>query len=174
MPTATHETTTPAAQDHTGKAAPAHPVRKPVPKGQLLIDGKWRDAADGATMPTSDPTTEQVITHVAKATPADADAALTGVFATLGLPAGRYGNLWSAAGGLVEVVPFHAFRHVTLKLLPPDARLCEELEREIRTALNARPAADNPAASWLMTAAVATTSATVGGVALTFAAIYLR
>jgi aldehyde dehydrogenase (NAD+) len=52
------------------------PTRKPMPKGQLLIDGRWRDAADGATMPTTDPTTETVITQVAKATPADADAAV--------------------------------------------------------------------------------------------------
>ena len=52
------------------------PARRPIPPGQLLIDGRWCDAADGATMTTSDPTTEQVITAVAKATPADVDAAV--------------------------------------------------------------------------------------------------
>jgi hypothetical protein len=31
--------------------------RKSLPCGQLMINGKWRDAEDDATMPTSDPTT---------------------------------------------------------------------------------------------------------------------
>lgn len=53
-----------------------HPSRRPMAKGQLLIDGKWRDAQDGATMQTVDPTTEAVITTVAKAGPADAQQAI--------------------------------------------------------------------------------------------------
>ncbi|MGA7829532.1 MAG: aldehyde dehydrogenase family protein [Terracidiphilus sp.] len=57
---------------HTAKL----PVRVQLPKGQLLIDGQWRDSADGATMLTTDPTTEAVITQVARATPADAEAAV--------------------------------------------------------------------------------------------------
>ncbi|MGA2277344.1 MAG: aldehyde dehydrogenase family protein [Terracidiphilus sp.] len=52
------------------------PVRVQLPKGQLLIDGQWRDSAVGATMLTTDPTTEAVITEVARATPADAEAAV--------------------------------------------------------------------------------------------------
>ena len=96
MPTATLEPPpVPAAPhaDHGRRPAPEHdheslaklyeltphpgqPVRQPVPKGQLLINGQWRDAADGATMPTTDPTTEAVITTVAKATPDDARAAV--------------------------------------------------------------------------------------------------
>jgi len=52
------------------------PSRKPIPPGRLFIDGKWRDASDGATMTTSDPTTEEVITTVAKGGPADADLAV--------------------------------------------------------------------------------------------------
>jgi aldehyde dehydrogenase (NAD+) len=52
------------------------PLRMAIPKGQLLINGKWRDSQSGETMPTSDPTTEQEITTVAKATPADAEAAV--------------------------------------------------------------------------------------------------
>jgi aldehyde dehydrogenase (NAD+) len=51
-------------------------ARRPVPMGQLLINGKWKDALDGATMPTIDPTTEEVTTVVAKASPADADEAV--------------------------------------------------------------------------------------------------
>ena len=52
------------------------PKRKVIAPGQLLIDGKWRDAADGATAPTFDPTTEEVITTAAKASAQDADAAV--------------------------------------------------------------------------------------------------
>jgi len=57
-----------------------NPVRKPIPKGQLLIDGKWRDSADGATSNTIDPTTEEVITEAARATAADAKAAVQAAF----------------------------------------------------------------------------------------------
>jgi hypothetical protein len=41
-----------------------------------LDDGEWCDAQDGATMTTNDPTTEQVITTVAKAGAADLDRAV--------------------------------------------------------------------------------------------------
>lgn len=50
--------------------------RKKIPSGHLLINGCWKDARDGATMTTSDPTTEEVITEVAKASTADADEAV--------------------------------------------------------------------------------------------------
>ena len=52
------------------------PERKAIAPGQLLIDGKWRDAADGATAPTFDPTTEEVVTTAAKASAQDAHAAV--------------------------------------------------------------------------------------------------
>lgn len=52
------------------------PTRKAIPRGQLLIGGRWVDARDGATMTTTDPTTEEAITTVAKASAADADAAI--------------------------------------------------------------------------------------------------
>jgi aldehyde dehydrogenase (NAD+) len=61
-------------------AAAGIPQRKPMPRGQLLINGQWRDSQDGATMKTSDPTTEAVITQVAKATPADAEAAVQAAY----------------------------------------------------------------------------------------------
>jgi acyl-CoA reductase-like NAD-dependent aldehyde dehydrogenase len=57
------------------------PKRITVPKGQLLIGGKWRNARDGATMPTTDPTTEEVITTVAKASPGDAQDAIDAAYA---------------------------------------------------------------------------------------------
>lgn len=50
--------------------------RKAIPQGQLLINGRWVDAIDSATMTTSDPTTEAVITEVASASPADAARAV--------------------------------------------------------------------------------------------------
>lgn len=49
------------------KKAPERPQRKPIAKGQLLIGGKWRDAASGETIDNIDPTTEGVTTTVAKA-----------------------------------------------------------------------------------------------------------
>jgi acyl-CoA reductase-like NAD-dependent aldehyde dehydrogenase len=57
-------------------SAMAIPSRKPIPKGQLLINGQWRDASDGATMPTFDPTTEEKITDVAKASTKDLEQAV--------------------------------------------------------------------------------------------------
>ncbi len=46
-----------------------------VPKG-LFIDGAWRGASDGATLPVDDPATGKVLAHVASATVADGKAAL--------------------------------------------------------------------------------------------------
>ena len=51
---------------------PHVPIRKSIAKGQLLINGKWRDSSNGEMMATTDPTTEAEITQVAKATPEDA------------------------------------------------------------------------------------------------------
>ncbi|MCC7411483.1 MAG: aldehyde dehydrogenase family protein [Gammaproteobacteria bacterium] len=41
----------------------------------LLIDGQWRDAADGALTPVHDPSTGRVIAHVAAGSDADVDEA---------------------------------------------------------------------------------------------------
>jgi aldehyde dehydrogenase (NAD+) len=54
----------------------AIPARKTVAPDQLLIGGACRDAADGATMTSADPTTEADITTVAETSAADADAAI--------------------------------------------------------------------------------------------------
>ena len=51
-------------------------ARKTIARGQLLIDGRWVDASDDATMPTFDPTTEGKIADVAKASAADAERAI--------------------------------------------------------------------------------------------------
>ena len=47
------------------------------PDVQLLINGKWQAAAEGETIPVINPATEATIGHVAKATRADLDAALS-------------------------------------------------------------------------------------------------
>src|SRR5271168_954307 len=46
------------------------------PNVQLLIDGKWRPAASGKTIPVLNPATEEVIGTVAHAGKADLDEAL--------------------------------------------------------------------------------------------------
>ncbi|GAA5025157.1 NAD-dependent succinate-semialdehyde dehydrogenase [Terrabacter aeriphilus] len=50
-------------------------VIESVPKG-LLIGGQWRDGSDGETIAVEDPSTGEVLTHVAAATVADGRAAL--------------------------------------------------------------------------------------------------
>jgi aldehyde dehydrogenase (NAD+) len=59
---------------------PSVPVRKSIAKGQLLINGKWRDSSSGELTTTTDPTTEAAITQVAKATPEDAQAAVDAAY----------------------------------------------------------------------------------------------
>ena len=50
-------------------------VLSSVPTG-LLIDGAWRDAADGGTFAVENPATEEVLAHVASGTAEDARAAM--------------------------------------------------------------------------------------------------
>ncbi|QEL16526.1 hypothetical protein [Limnoglobus roseus] len=102
------------------------------------------------------------------------DTALIETFEKLNLPAKRNGNLWSNGRGLIEVATFHVFSHVTLKLLPADPRLGEELERELRTAMPVQPIGENPAGPWLTTAAVSCFITTLSCVVLTFVAAYKR
>lgn len=52
------------------------PRRMIVPAGRLLIDGQWRDAENGETTTTFDPTTEAAITTVAKGGAAEAGDAV--------------------------------------------------------------------------------------------------
>jgi aldehyde dehydrogenase (NAD+) len=52
------------------------PLRKSIPRGQLLIDGRWVDSLAGETMDVMDPTTEATITQVQKAAPKDAELAI--------------------------------------------------------------------------------------------------
>ncbi|WP_298159987.1 aldehyde dehydrogenase family protein [Brevundimonas sp.] len=54
--------------------------RKAIPRGQLLIGGRWRDSASGETMPTIDPTTEETTTVVAKASVEETNEAVDAAF----------------------------------------------------------------------------------------------
>ena len=65
---------------HEKEVHPSKPVRKEVPRGQLLINGRWRDSSSGETMSTTDPTTEAPITTVAKASAEDAQAAIDAAY----------------------------------------------------------------------------------------------
>lgn len=46
------------------------------PNVQLFIDGQWCDARDGAVIPVTDPATDELIGHIAKASTPDLDLAL--------------------------------------------------------------------------------------------------
>ena len=59
-------------------AQQASALTRPVlTDGQLFIGGHWTEAADGARLHVIDPSTGQVVTTVADAGAADADAAVT-------------------------------------------------------------------------------------------------
>ncbi len=59
-----------------------------LPRKQLLIDGSWRDATGGATMPVVNPATEETIADVASASREDVDAAVAAARAALNGPWG--------------------------------------------------------------------------------------
>ncbi|MET8946773.1 NAD-dependent succinate-semialdehyde dehydrogenase [Streptomyces sp. NPDC004542] len=61
--------------DPHSNTAPEAAVLRGVPK-QLFIDGKWLDAASGATLAVDDPATGEVLCEVADASPADGALAL--------------------------------------------------------------------------------------------------
>jgi acyl-CoA reductase-like NAD-dependent aldehyde dehydrogenase len=58
-------------------------------KKQLLINGEWRDASGGKTMPVVNPATEEIIAEVANASAADVDAAVAAARAALNGPWGK-------------------------------------------------------------------------------------
>ena len=52
------------------------PTDHPLLQRHCHVNGKWRDAADGARFPVTDPATGHLIAEVASGTAADAQAAL--------------------------------------------------------------------------------------------------
>ncbi|MDX6646259.1 MAG: hypothetical protein QOK40_1986, partial [Miltoncostaeaceae bacterium] len=74
---------------------------------RLLIGGRWVDAADGATFPTTDPSTAEVITEVARAGAEDVDRAVAAARRALEGPWSRISpaersKLMNRLGDLVE------------------------------------------------------------------------
>ena len=86
--------------------------------------------------------------------PALFEATLAEICEEVGRPVERRGNLWVGGIPLFELEPFAAGQAVTLRWLSDDVRLFEEVERRLRETVPMLPARDNPAARWLMTAAI--------------------
>lgn len=84
------------------------------------------------------------------------DAAIERVFKLQGRVVLRNGNLWSTPEGqpLVEVIPFHALRHIQVKWLMSDPRMREECDRQLRVAMSQQLSPENPMAQWVMTSAI--------------------
>jgi aldehyde dehydrogenase (NAD+) len=86
---------------------------------QLLIDGEWRDAAGGKTMPVVNPATEEVIAEVASAAKDDVDAAVSAARAALSGPWGKMSArergrlMWTLGDRLTEQID-HIARLETL------------------------------------------------------------
>src|SRR6476659_8053769 len=79
-------------------------------KKQLLINGEWRDAAGGKTMPVVNPATEDVIAEVANASASDVDAAVAAARAALDGPWGKMSArergriVWKMGERLMETI----------------------------------------------------------------------
>jgi aldehyde dehydrogenase (NAD+) len=71
-------------------------LKSTIGREDLLIGGRWRPARSGRYFETRDPSTEQVIAHVAEAGPADIDAAVAAARSALH---GEWGNLRAAERG---------------------------------------------------------------------------
>src|SRR5215472_11221991 len=75
---------------------------------KLLINGKWVDSVSGKTFPTINPSTGEVITHVAEADAADVDKAVAAARAAFEkgpwrkMSASQRGNLMNKLADLVE------------------------------------------------------------------------
>jgi aldehyde dehydrogenase (NAD+) len=98
---------TSSKEKSNGKKKTAHP-KVQVRQTKLLIDGKWVNAASGKTFETLNPSTGEVIAHVAEADKADVDKAVdaarrafeTGAWSQA--PASERGRLLHRLADLVE------------------------------------------------------------------------
>lgn len=113
--------------------------QSPVLDGQLYIGGEWGDARSGETTETIDPTTEAVITKVAKAGIEDVDAAVDAAWSTY-----NAGD-WSRMGGHER----HALMNRIADLIDRDRdefAMCETLDMgkpiQFATAIDATLLAD--------------------------------
>ncbi|AWM38933.1 hypothetical protein GobsT_28360 [Gemmata obscuriglobus] len=84
------------------------------------------------------------------------ESLLNEMFAQLGRPLERTGNLWVSGVPLFELDTFEDGRTVTLRWVSDDGRLFEDVTRLLRTALTTHLADENQVTRWLHSAAVAT------------------
>ena len=90
--------------------------------------------------------------------PAVFEGTLAEVFDTLiGRPVERRGNLWVGGVPLLELEPFDAGNTVTIRWVSDDEQLFQELERQLRGAVNSVSSGDNITARWMMSGAVGAT-----------------
>jgi hypothetical protein len=89
--------------------------------------------------------------------PAAFEATLAEVFDTIGVPIERRGNEWVGGVPLLELEPFPAGNTVTVRWLSEDEHLFQEIERQLREAVNGVPSGDNLSARWMMSGAVGST-----------------
>lgn len=102
-----------------------------------------------------------------------AEAAVSDVLADAGVNATRFGDVWSDGRGVVAIDAFDALRHVTVRFVSPDPRLCEELDRGLRKRLATVPSADHRVAGLMYSAAVACSGAIACCLALIAYFLYL-
>lgn len=83
-----------------------------------------------------------------------------------GLTAKRMGDVWSDGRRLVVAKTFHGTAHTTVRIVCPDPRQREEIERHLRSELAAVETGPGPAAAWFSSLAVGSVIMVVGLVAL--------
>jgi aldehyde dehydrogenase (NAD+) len=107
-----------------------------VDRKKLLINGEWREAAGGETMPVVNPATEETIAEVASATREDVDAAARAARAALDGPWGKMSArergrlMWKLGDRLLERIdevsrletlhngkPIHESRHIEIPMV---------------------------------------------------------
>lgn len=91
-----------ASSDNPSAASPAAPGHLSsvvwFDPAQLMINGRWRGAASGATLPVEDPSTARVIGAIARGGAADVDAAVTAARRALDTD---WGRMTAAARGRI-------------------------------------------------------------------------
>lgn len=110
-----------------------------LPEKRLLIDGRWTDAASGASFDTTDPATGDVITQIAEASPADIDAAV--VSARQALEDGPWGRMTGAQRGrilrrLADLIEQHREELVALEALDAGKPLAATRRQDLPAAID--------------------------------------
>src|SRR5262249_31602793 len=89
------------------------------------------------------------------------EATIDMVLAEIGVPAIRSGNVWSGDRPVLSIDSFSGLRHVSIRFLSTDPRVCEELERGLREKLALAPPSAAPFAFLLSSAAIASFAAVI-------------